>query len=82
MFINNATHQRETLTEWPTRLPLMRWEAYDPFKIKGGMGSPNSKILVCYQRWDISIIKNCEILALECFLFEFKLTFGSKVVVN
>ena len=25
------------------------------------------KILVCYQRWDISIIKNCKILALECF---------------
>ena len=52
------------------------FERYYPkistFMIKGGMGSPNSKILVCYQRWDISIIKNCEILALECFLFEFR----------
>ena len=40
------------------------------------------KILVCYQRWDISIIKNCKILALECFLFEVKRIFGSKVMVN
>ena len=23
MLINNVTHQRETLTEWPIRLPLM-----------------------------------------------------------
>ena len=40
------------------------------------------KILVCYQRWDISIIKNSKILALECFLFEVKRTFGSKVMVD
>ena len=40
------------------------------------------KILVCYQRWDISIIENCKILALECFLFEVKRTFGSKVMVD
>ena len=51
---------------------------------KGGGGSMvnSPKILVCYQRWDISIIKNCKILALECFLFEVKRTFGSKVMVN
>ena len=40
------------------------------------------KILVCYQRLDISIIKNCKTLALECFLFEVKRTFGSKVMVS
>ena len=42
----------------------------------------DSKMLVCYRRWDISIIKNCEILAVECVLFEFKRTFGSKVMAN
>ena len=50
--------------------------------IKGGSMVNSPKILVCYQRWDINIIKNCKILALKCFLFEVKRTFGSKVMVN
>ena len=25
VLINNVTHQRETLTEWPIRLPLKKW---------------------------------------------------------
>ena len=49
---------------------------------RGGSMVNSPKILVCYQRWDISIIKKCKILALECFLFEVKRTFGSKVMVN
>ena len=34
--------------------------------LKGGSRFPDSKILVCYRKWGISIIKNCDILALKC----------------
>ena len=33
-------------------------------------------------RYLISTIKNCKILALECFLFEFNWTFGAEVMVD
>ena len=54
----------------------------DPTSLKEGFNGQQPQILVCYLRWDISIIKNCKVVALKCFLFEVKRTFGSKVMVN
>ena len=48
----------------------------------GGFNGQQPQSFGLYQRWDISIVKNCRILALENFLFDFKRTFGSKVMVS
>ena len=72
-------HFAKTVT-WPRfEISLSQKNHLMKFGLRGGSMVKSPKILVCYQRWDISIIKNCKVLALECFLFEVKRTLVPKL---